>query len=69
MERVNPIHNICKEFTEKIKSIILTQLTNECKLYKTNEMKILTEKQLSEVYLDILDKVNNIENQLNLYID
>ena len=69
MEKITKIHNTCVEFTEKIKEIMLLQLAKECQLYQTNDMKKFAKNQLNEVYLDILDKVDRIENQLNLYID
>ena len=57
-------HELCKEFAVKIQGLVVDMLAKETANYKTKEVQEYVIKNGSNKYLEILDKITDIEGIL-----
>lgn len=57
-------HDICKEFADKVQGLIFDILDKELPAYKTQTMKKYVTNNSSIKYVEILNKISDIEQIL-----
>ena len=57
---------LCKNFGNQVRDLVLLSLDEELKLYKTSTMKQLVINQYQADYIEILQSIDKIKEKLDL---
>ena len=58
---------LCKDFGNKVRDLVLTSLDKELKIYKTSTMKQFVINQYQNDYIEILQLIDKIKEKLDLF--